>query len=151
MNRLTAGSTKGNGSIQIEQSLQAREEYGVAIDDAVADVYRPNCDTRRRPGNSDLRALIAVAVRPICARLTHHQTISRLPKHHGRSAHRYEQQRGAASPTNGQRILTVDLRPDAAEVVVIGLVAGRVGQEGPRRECVLHRKQRPAQGRGSGG
>jgi hypothetical protein len=101
-----------------------------------------DCDTRRHPGNSDLRALIAVAVRPICACLTHHQTISRLPKHHGRSAHRYEQQRGAASPTNGQRILAVDLRPDAAEVVVIGLVVDRrVGQEGPRRECVLHREQ----------
>jgi hypothetical protein len=41
VNRLTAGSTNGNGSIQIEQSLQAREEYGVAIADAVADVYRP--------------------------------------------------------------------------------------------------------------
>jgi hypothetical protein len=26
VNRLTAGSTNGNGSIQIEQSLQAREE-----------------------------------------------------------------------------------------------------------------------------
>jgi phage replication-related protein YjqB (UPF0714/DUF867 family) len=42
VNRLTANSTKGKGSIQIEQSLQARKQYGTAIADAVADVYRPN-------------------------------------------------------------------------------------------------------------
>jgi hypothetical protein len=39
--RLTARSTKRKGSIQIEQSLQARKQYGTAIADAVADVYRP--------------------------------------------------------------------------------------------------------------
>jgi phage replication-related protein YjqB (UPF0714/DUF867 family) len=41
VNRLTACSTKGKGSIQIEQSLQAREQYGAASAEAIADVYRP--------------------------------------------------------------------------------------------------------------
>jgi phage replication-related protein YjqB (UPF0714/DUF867 family) len=39
VNRLTARSTT-KGSIQIEQSLHARTQYGIAIADAVADVYR---------------------------------------------------------------------------------------------------------------